>query len=220
MRERNGVFVDMSFRTIFWVVWNATLALIPVAAGYALRIVLDRKPVRAMGWLLVVVLGLIWFIFLPNTCYLLTEWRHYMDTVDSQNLYLRAKSDSVLFIKLTLGTIFYFLYSLFGMAAFALAIRPVERAAVRRNISVRLGALPFFAAVALGVYLGLVLRFNSWDVLENPARVWSAAVEVAGRPKLAAFIVAFGGFLWVAYAALDIWIDGFKQRLTAGKSDA
>lgn len=215
-----GVFVYMSLRAILWVMWNATLAMIPVGAGYALRSVLDRKPVRVTGWVLVLGLGLIWFIFLPNTCYLLTEWRHYMDTVDSQNLYLRAKSDSVLFIKLTLGTTFYFLYSLFGMAAFALAIRPVERAAIKRNISVRFWALPFFAAVALGVYLGLVLRFNSWDLLKEPGMVWSAAVEVAGRPKLAAFIVAFGGFLWAAYAALDIWIDGFKQRLTAGKSDA
>ncbi len=45
-------------------------------------------------------------------------------------------------------------------------------------------------------------------------------MEVGGRPKLAAFILAFGGFLWVAYEAIDIWIDGLKLRLAAGKSDA
>ncbi len=214
------VFVDMSLGTILWVTWNGMLAMIPVGAGYALRGILDRKPLRVTGCLLAVGLGLIWFIFLPNTCYLLTEWRHYMDTVDSQNLFLRAKGDSVLFVKLTLGTMFYFLYSLFGMVAFATAIRPVERAAIRRGVTVRFWALPFFAAVALGVYLGLVFRLNSWDALRHPAMVWEAVVEVAGRPKLAAFIMAFGGFLWVAYEVLDIWIDGLKQRLAAGKSDS
>jgi uncharacterized membrane protein len=218
--RRDSVFVNMSLGTILWVMWNGMLATIPVGAGYALRSVLDRKPLRVTGCALALALGLIWLIFLPNTCYLLTEWRHYLDMLDSQNLFLRAKGDNVLFIKLTLGTMFYFLYSLFGMAAFAMAIRPVERAALRRGIAVRFWALPFFAAVALGVYLGLVLRFNSWDAIGNPAMVWEAIVEVGGRPKLAAFILAFGGFLWVAYEVLDIWIDGLKQRLAAGKSDA
>ncbi len=101
-----------------------------------------------------------------------------------------------------------------------MAIRPVKRAAIKRGFAVRFWALPFFAAVALGVYLGLVLRFNSWDLLRNPSMVWQAVVEVGGRPKLAAFILAFGGFLWVAYEVLDIWIDGLKWRLAAGKSDA
>ena len=212
--------MGMRLDLIIGVVWNGMLAVMPVGAGYALRSVLGRRPLRVTGCILALALGLVWFIFLPNTCYLLTEWRHYLETIDSQNLYMRANGDSVLFIKLVLGTMFYFLYSLFGMVAFAMAIRPVERAAIKRGFAVRFWALPFFAAVALGVYLGLVLRFNSWDLLRNPSMVWNAVVEVGGRPKLAAFVLAFGGFLWVAYEVLDIWIDGLKWRLAAGKSDA
>ncbi len=97
----------MSFGTIIWVVWNGTLAMIPVGAGYTLtRSVLGKRPLRVTGYLLAFALGLIWFIFLPNTCYLLTEWRHYLGTIDSQNLFMRANGDSVLFIKLVLGTMF------------------------------------------------------------------------------------------------------------------
>jgi uncharacterized membrane protein len=206
--------------SIVWVIWNGTLAVIPVAAAYTFRGVLDKRPLRLGGYLGAIALGVIWLAFLPNTCYLLTEWRHFLKTIDSQNLFMRATTDSVLFIKLVLASLFYFFYSLFGMVTFAMAIRPMERAAIKRGLWVRFWAVPFFAAVALGVYLGLVLRFNSWDLLRSPSMVWQAVVEIGGRPKLAAFIVAFGGFLWLSYEALDIWIDGLKLRLAAGKSDA
>ena len=214
------VFVVVSLESIVRVVWNGTLALIPVGAAYTLRGVLDKRPLRLGGYAAAVALGLVWLAFLPNTCYLLTEWRHFLETLDSQDLFMRAGSDSVLFIKLVLGSLFYFFYSLFGMVTFAMAIRPMERAAIKRGLSVRFWAAPFFAAVALGVYLGLVMRFNSWDLLRSPSMVWQAVVEIGGRPKLAAFILAFGGFLWISYEALDIWIDGLKLRLAAGKSDA
>ncbi len=148
--------MNMSLGAVVWVMWNGMLATIPVVTAYGFRWVLDRKPLGAIGYVGATVLGLVWLIFLPNTCYLLTEWRHFFATLDSQNLYLRANGDGVLFIKLVLGSMFYFLYSLFGMVTFAMAIRPMERAAIKRGVSVRLWALPFFAAVALGVYLGLV----------------------------------------------------------------
>ena len=200
------------------------LALIPVAAAYGLRSVLDIRPSSAKHYAAATALAAVWFIFLPNTCYLLTEWRHFLSVLDSGNLFIRAfepaTGDSVLFVKLLMGSSFYFLYSAFGMVAFAMAIRPVERAAIRRGISVRFWGLPFFVAVSLGVYLGLILRFNSWDLATNPRHVWQAIVEIGGRPRLTAFILGFGGFLWIAYECLDMWIDGLKLRLSNGKSEA
>jgi len=210
----------MNVGSILWVMWNATLAIVPVLAGYAFRGAVSKRPMRFSGYVAALPLGLIWFIFLPNTCYLLTEWRHFLEMLDRQNLFVVSQTDGRMFIKLVLWSVFYFLYSLFGMMTFTMAIRPVERAALRRGLPVKFWAVPFFAAEALGVYLGLVLRFNSWDLLRNPSPVWHAIVEVGGRPKLALFILAFGGFLWMAYEALDIWLDGLKQRLATGKSGA
>lgn len=226
----NILFVEDVFKTMDWgrlagnVVWNGMLALIPIATAYALRKVLDVRPSSAKRYAAATALSVVWFVFLPNTCYLLTEWRHFLAILDSGNLFLRAfepgNGDSSLFIKLLMGSLFYFLYSAFGMVAFAMAIRPVERAAIRRGVSVRFWGLPFFVTVSLGVYLGLILRFNSWDLATNPMHVWQAIVEIGGHPRLAGLILAFGGFLWIAYESLDIWIDGLKLRLTHGKSDA
>jgi uncharacterized membrane protein len=62
------------------------------------------------------------------------------------------------------------------------------------------------------VYLGLVLRFNSWNLINRPNEIWAALLQVGGRPKLIAFIVMFGLFLWAAYESLDIWIDAVTER--------
>jgi uncharacterized membrane protein len=70
-----------------------------------------------------------------------------------------------------------------------------------------------------GLYLGLVLRFNSWDMLTRPGEVIASAVAVADRPRLLLALLLFGGFLWAAYEAVEIWIDGFLlrwSRLTRG----
>ena len=110
--------------------------------------------------------------------------------------------------------LFYLLYSGFGMIAFAAAVRPMKRLLVRRGAPVWLWGLPFFAIVSLGVYLGLVLRLNSWDVVTHPSLVWNSIVELGNRPWLAIFIGAFGLFLWIGYELVEIWIDGFLDRAT------
>lgn len=214
------VFLTMHIGSILHIAWNAFLAIVPVVTAYAVRGLLDRRPTSTWRYLLGGALAVVWFVFLPNTCYLLTQWRHYLTDLDSGNLYLRATQDSVLFIKLVIGSLFYFLYALFGMLTFAMAIRPIERLAIKRGILVKFWAVPFFAAVSLGVYLGLVLRFNSWDFATSPARIWQSVVEVGGRPLLAAMILAFGAFLWASYESADIWLDGLKHRVLRGKSEA
>lgn len=206
-----------------WVLWNGMLAVIPVVLAYAIGSVAGARLPKAVRWGLVTVLAPVWFFFLPNTCYLLTEWRHYMFEVDAQNMYLQTQMDPGKFIPLFGMSVFYACYSGFGMITFALAVRPIERAAARVGLPIYLWALPFFVAVSLGVYLGLVLRFNTWDLLTRVGHIWAASVDAFSRPMLCMFILAFGAFLWIAYEALDLWIDAASDRwhrLTHGKKQA
>lgn len=188
------------------------LALIPVCLAYMILWIARRRNMSPLRKGIVALLGIVWLLFLPNTCYLLTEWRHYLEMIDRHDLYLRSQDNSVLFMHLTAWGMFYLLYSGFGMITFALAIRPVERVAAQRGASIWFWAAPLFVALSSGVYLGLVLRFNSWDTMSRPDQIWQAIVDIGGRPRLAAFIVGFGGFLWIAYEALDLWVDGLTER--------
>jgi uncharacterized membrane protein len=190
-----------------WVAWNIFLAVIPVGLGYAIRrLACGRGNVPAM-----VLLGIAWLLFLPNACYLLTEWRHFLDTVESVRLYTQWQhgGNSTAMLRLMIYTLFYTIFSGVGMLAFALAIRPVAQVLRAKEISTWLWAIPLFFLNALGVYLGLILRFNSWDVLGRLADIWHAAAGALTRPFTLATILAFAVFLWLAYLALDIWIEGY-----------
>ncbi len=89
----------------------------------------------------------------------------------------------------------------------------MERLAAKNGIKTSFWALPFFVAMSVGVYLGLVLRFNSWDPANRPEIIWQSVMEIGGHPKLVTFIIVFGIFLWISYRATDIWFDGLLERL-------
>lgn len=199
-----------------WVLKNLFLALAPVAlaqAIYWLASVRDKTLLLKIG---IGALAAVWLAFLPNTCYLLTEWRHFLRGLDSTDLYLRSQFNGDMTLLLMKYTVFYFCYSGIGMLMFTLAIRPIARLGKKTGATVWVWGLPLFLMLSVGVYLGLILRYNSWDLATRPGVVWDSMVEILFRPKLSAFIVAFAGFLWLSYAAIDIWIDGFIGRWTRG----
>jgi uncharacterized membrane protein len=199
---------------ILWILWNLFLAFIPVVLGqgaaYFGRLALDRRDRRL--WLAVVPLLLVWLIFLPNTCYLFTEPRHFMQVVDERNLWFRAAEERAALIQLLLRGAVGVMYVMAGALSFALAIRPVHRLAPRIGLAAWMGGLPFFVLMSLGVYLGLILRYNSWELLTQPGLIFTSAWAAVQRPRLLLVILAFGGFLWAAYGMMDIWIDGFLAR--------
>lgn len=198
---------------------NSSLAIIPVALAYAMLWVYKLRIRRIIRNPILLVLGLAWLAFLPNTAYLLTQWRHYLFSVDQQNLVLQSTFNKTAFINLMAISMFYIAYSGFGVLTFALSIRPVERIARSAGATTWFWALPFFIALSLGVYLGLILRFNSWDLVQRPADVWARIAELGGRPLLGLFIIGFGVFLWALYESVDIWVDGLSERwsLLSGK---
>lgn len=200
---------------VLWVGWNMFLAVIPVALGYYIHDLVAAPTVRRLNTsrkLWVSVVGLAWLFFLPNTCYLLTEWRHFLDTLGYSNMAWRWHSDSSALVELMMHTLFYLCYSSFGMLTFALAIRPVARLLRNSGANMTLWAIPLFLLSSIGVYLGLVLRFNTWDMVTRPRIIWSAVVAISDRPMLTSLIIVFAGFLWVGYLVMDIWVDGFVAR--------
>ena len=208
----------MELRPLHNVLVNLFLALVPVLLSFGIARGI-RGQWRAQGrvaWGLWTPLLLVWLAFLPNTCYLLTEWRHYLETITQTQLFFRAEQSRDGVFDLITETGFYVFYSGSGLLTFFLAVWPLERLARRR-----LGwwAWPAKAGVftlcALGVFLGLLPRLNTWNLLpaQGLLRVLHTARDVVARPVLMGLVLGFGAILWVLYSLFDIWMDGAAWRL-------
>ena len=202
------------------VAWNLLLAVIPVALAFAIARG-ARRDMRADGrirWGLWLPLGLVWLLFLPNSCYLLTEWRHFLDTLTQSPLFALSRQSREGRADFFVVVIFYLLYSGAGLLAFFLAVWPLDRLTRRRLGWAGAALRPLiFPLCALGVYLGLTPagRFNSWDLL-HPHRLTgllATAGTALSRPFLLGLVLSFGAILWLFYAAFDVWMDGMAWRL-------
>jgi len=177
-----------------WVGWNVSLAVIPVLFGYALLGVVKSSRTRPSLWKSIgaaLLLGL-WLAFVPNTCYLLTEWRHFLVNVANPDLLREAGTHPK--IILSAEAFFFFVYSGIGTLCFVLAIRPIEA-------TLRIWKKPFwsvafalFFLISLGVYLGLILRLNSWDLVSDPDSVFLPISKIPGNHLLLVVLVVFALF--------------------------
>jgi uncharacterized membrane protein len=166
-----------------YLVWNLTLAWIPlVLAGLLVAAYARRRPVVEL-----LAIGLAWLVFLPNAPYVLTDFIH---LGQNHRLY---------------DTIVVASFALTGLALGFGSLLLVQLVVTRAG-----GALLGWAVVlaslfltSIGVYLGRVVRLNSWDALQRPHHVWAIArprlADPFGNPTLTGFVVAFCGFLTLAY---------------------
>ncbi len=200
---------------IRWTLWNLFLAFLPVVLAYALlgTLHLAQKRRSRSSWSMVGAIGLTWLLFVPNACYLLTEWRHFLFNPHYQAARDLANPWEYSVYRVLRHVVFYSVYSAFGMACFALSIRPIVKWVRRNASSLTPLAVPFFFLVSLGVYLGLIMRLNSWDFLTRPGLVLGYSRNVILSPRGIAMVSGFAAMLGLFYLAFDIWMEGLAVRL-------
>jgi uncharacterized membrane protein len=141
--------------TYVFMIWNLFLAWVPYAASIWAASINERKP--DARWRLLIP-GFLWLLFFPNAPYLVTDLIHLRDRPPVPMWY-----DGALLATFVLNGCFLAVVSLHTMQ------RLVQRLA---------GSLASwcFAAISLvlagiGVYLGRVQRWNSWDILFSPHHI-------------------------------------------------
>jgi uncharacterized membrane protein len=169
-----------------YLVWNLVLAWVPLALATLLVVTYARS--RSVVELLAV--GGTWLLFLPNAPYMLTDFVH-------------LGTEHRLFDTIVISS--------FALTALALGF--VSLVLVQLVVTRAAGALLGWATVigslfaaSFGIYLGRVLRFNSWDVVRRPHRLVELAKlrldDPFGNRYLIGFTLALGGVLVLAYLGL------------------
>ncbi len=170
--------------------WNLFLAWLPLLFALLARDTLRSQPQRT--WRFYGLAGL-WLLFFPNAPYIFTDLIH-LWTVFRLHFW----------IDLTL----ILLCALIG-----LVLGFVSLYLMQSIVAQRFGRVMSWLFVALatglcsvGIYLGRFLRFNSWDVILRPGKIYHGLDAWAGSPMIntasAGFLVIFFLFFFIAYVML------------------
>lgn len=189
------------------VVWNIFLVFLPWAFYLFLKSRWRRTGFKKISQKAVaVILFIFWLLFFPNAAYIITDIRHLLDycPLDSPNKVCAANAWMI---------IFFFIYSSFGWVAFYYLLKLMSN--LFNEIFKRLSP-DFFAALiipltSLGVLVGLLNRFNSWDVFLFP--LWFLRALAVYFSDLNFFLdwLIFTLGLYLLYFAGDVIFRKIKE---------
>ena len=180
-----------------FLVLNLFLAGVPLFFSTALRLATHWR----VHWIIRVAVFSLWLLFLPNAPYILTDILHL--TRSSQ---VPAWYDLAMLLSCS-GT---------GLLMGDLSLIDVQ-AIVARSFGSAWGWI--FAIVSLvlsgfAIYLGRFLRWNSWDVLIDPIRVFqimNAVVHPEDHTRALSVTLVFGGILTLGYIAVRVLLSHSEQ---------
>ncbi len=148
-----------------FLMWNIFLAGIPwvISSLFILYPKLQKKTI------LILTAGIIWLVFIPNTFYILTDLFH-----------LNYKNLAPIWFDLVL--IFSFAWA--GLMLGFSSLKDVELI-LSEKINKKL--IPIFSSLILflisfGIYLGRILRWNSWNIINEPGSLLQDITERISNP--------------------------------------
>lgn len=172
--------------------WNLFLAFIP----YWLTGSLSKTNEVSNFPIILYTRILVWLLFVPNSFYVITDLFHLSEYTAAPQWF-------------DLIMVFSFAWNglLFGL----ISIRRVEVWISNwkgKPVSV-LAVLLVIWLSALGIYIGRYLRFNSWDVITDPFRLFTEIIDLGIHPLQ-------NGFAWgmtACYAAFMILVYFTLRKL-------
>ena len=171
---------------------NLFLAWIPIVC-VSIALFFFLTSVTSQLWLVILLLC-IWFVFFPNSTYLVTEFHHLKEEVNTVPFWF----DTIVILSLALCGVLLGGFSL-------LLIHRMLDLSVSPVFSWILIILYLFVS-NVGIYIGRFLRFNSWDVLTNPLGLVKNVLDVLKDPQkarsLLLFSILFTVFLLTFYLFL------------------
>jgi uncharacterized membrane protein len=205
IRQFHDQFVNFGW-SYWWMVWNITLAIIPVVLSilFFKREDKPRRVIRDITFLFEMALVL---LILPNAPYVATDLVHFLETVRT--------GDSSLWKLLGTELPVYALYVLIGLTCYSLTTDRLLYA-----LRMRLGRVWTWVGIfgipllsSIGIYLGRVARYNSWDVLTNPQGIIHSSRTSIDQVKIAKVLIGMWFGLIFIHQVYRTFRDGIWVRI-------
>lgn len=172
----------------FYMAWNLFLAWIPFLLSMGLVRYIKR---HAWSSWFGMVLSIAWLAFLPNSFYMVSDFIHLSEIADSAQLLFSA----VMFMAFIATGV------LLGLSSIYLVHRELEKRLHPRLSSSAIAIILFVCSIA--IYIGRDLRWNTWDLLVDPAGmlfdVSMRLVHPANYGSIIGVVVPFMVLLGILY---------------------
>ncbi len=136
-----------------YLIWNLFLAVVPALLAWWL---IERLKKHRWSDPKQIIITIGWFLFLPNSFYLVTDFVHLRETFEASLVY-----DIVMFTSFAVSGL------IFGYSSVFLVHKSLTKR-INTKKSWQIVGLVFFVC-SFAIYLGRYTRWNTWDVLLKPA---------------------------------------------------
>lgn len=164
---------------LFFLVWNTFLGIIPL---------LISSYIHFTGELLsktkLIILLLIWLVFLPNSFYIITDVVHLPKSI--KHLFWL---DATIILSCAIT----------GFYAGFISINQISQVVqLKYAIKIQQWHLVLLAILSgFGIYIGRILRFNSWDIILQPTYLIETLLQQIIDLKPVLFSIHFGLFIYL-----------------------
>lgn len=182
-RFRGAWYNEMGYS---FLVWNLFLAWIPLGFAYTAWLMASNRRLLILA---ITVTAFLWMIFFPNAPYILTDFQH-----------LGQPSDVVpIWFDVILVVWFAWTGLLLGVISLYLMHDIMHRTFGRIAGWVFVFIVSFLSG--LGIYIGRFIRWNSWDIIQQPNDIFYGLVQGARDPSLTSIGVTalFGALFLFVY---------------------
>ena len=171
--------------------WNLFLAIVP----YLLTASISSQKRGRIQRLKIIGVSMVWLLFFPNAPYILTDLFH-----------LRIETSVPKWFDLILIISFAWTGLLFGFLSLMKIEKLYTNFFTKRQVEWLSSSILFLAS--FGVYLGRYLRWNSWDVVNNPSSllfdISDRVINPFEHPRTWGVTILFGILLNIIYWTIKL----------------
>jgi uncharacterized membrane protein len=189
------------------ILWNIFLAIIPFfLCGYLIKLHHHKKFKKTIYKIYGIILGFFWIIFIPNTAYIINDIRHITDFCPMSLNHICAENAWMI--------MFFFSYGTIGWILFVYSINQMKLFLNNYNLKKfnDYFIIIVIPIIALGVLLGLVDRFNSWEIFIYPHELFGAFIKYFSDWLYFRNWIIFTLFLYILYFSGNMIFIPIKKK--------
>ncbi|HOV13346.1 MAG TPA: DUF1361 domain-containing protein [Spirochaetota bacterium] len=191
--------------------WNIFLAFVPFFISLFIFKKNNWENSKFPLKFLLVIFFILFYFFLPNSPYVLTDIIHLVRQIKDYRYFSLSDNEIIVFL-IPQYLIFIFL----GFSFYVLSFQRMLHFLMECNFDIVTIWIikiinPFL--MAIGIFLGRIYRFNSWDILSNSEGIIKSTIEGFSNFHFFIFIIFITAVIFIGFEILSIFYKSFFKNL-------